>query len=553
MSLVGTLLAVSMDAAAVGLLGWTAWTAAQSRERPSAWPFIAVVALLALWALFALGSELPVVSSESPLSTVVEFGQLGAALFLPGAWVVYALSYAGRGTGLTRRRIAMLVGIAIPLLGSGLVIATRSQESVIERMIAPLIGAELLYLFFLFLYATYLMIGLARSHSRISNVQITAVILGVGAPYIGGLVGQNGPPPDGVTLGLVLSGVLLGAATHRYPVMTGFPKADYVARTRVVDALQEAILVLDYEDHVLDANEATADLFGRPPAATIGEPIRSIIDGLDGTDLSAGATGTVRLRTTEGRRRFQFSVSTVDGTEPDAEGGGGAVARAVLFRDVTDKQMREQRLTVLNRVLRHNVRNKLDVVLAYAEGIDDEEVRSTIREGAADLVDLSEKARDAEQVMTTSTGPPEPVDLADVAATVAERYRAADRAGKITVETPDELVITSHRQVIERVLSELVDNALTHAGASPTVGIVVREGTDGGAELSVADDGPGIPERERRILDDESETQLEHGRGIGLWLVNWAVIQLGGELEFGGNENGGSVVTVRLYGTENGS
>ena len=88
MSLVGTLLAVSMDAAAVGLLGWTAWTAAQSRERPSAWPFIAVVALLALWALFALGSELPVVSSESPLSTVVEFGQLGAALFLPGAWVV---------------------------------------------------------------------------------------------------------------------------------------------------------------------------------------------------------------------------------------------------------------------------------------------------------------------------------------------------------------------------------------------------------------------------------------------------------------------------------
>jgi len=41
-------------------------------------------------------------------------------------------------------------------------------------------------------------------------------------------------------------------------------------------------------------------------------------------------------------------------------------------------------------------------------------------------------------------------------------------------------------------------------------------------------------------------------RGIGLWLVNRAVIQLDGELDFSRNNPRGTVVTVRLYGAENG-
>lgn len=67
--------------------------------------------------------------------------------------------------------------------------------------------------------------------------------------------------------------------------------------------------------------------------------------------------------------------------------------------------------------------------------------------------------------------------------------------------------------------------------------------------MVVTDDGPGIPERERTVLDSGTETQLEHGRGIGLWFVNWAVTRLGGELEFARNDPTGSVVTVRLYDT----
>jgi len=567
MSLLGTVAAVGLDAVAVALLGSTTWLAFRSRDRPSAPPLIAILALLTLLGVLSVLAELPGTAAVPLLPAIVDFGQFGVAIVVPGVWAVYALSYTGRGTGLTRLRVAMFLGMALPIALSAAVIAASPPRSVTEAVIASLLGTEIMFLFALFAYGTYLLIRHGWSHARVSKLQVAIVISAVAAPYFFGGEGSSGPIADGVTVGLLVSGGLFAVAVRRHPVMTGFPKADYVARTRVVEALREAVVVLDWEDHVLDANATTGELFDRSPASMVGDSIHSIVDGLEGTDLSAGAAGTVTLQTTKGRRRFQFSVSAVgdadagagtdaDGNpgadaDPAAESGADPVARTVLLRDVTDRRTREQRLSVLNRVLRHNVRNELDVVLAYADRIDDEAVREGIRDSATDLVDLSDKAREAEDVMTASAGSPEPIDLAAVATDVVEEFRAGDADAELSLSRPDELVVTSHRSVVRGVLSELVDNAIEHGDRSPpSVEVTVRAGPDGAADLVVADDGPGIPSRERTILDAGPETQLEHGSGIGLWFVSWAVTQLGGELSFRENDPTGSVVTVRLYDAE---
>jgi signal transduction histidine kinase len=551
MALIESFAAVLLDAGAVALLGWTTWTAIRSREKPSAKPFAATLAALTLWAIFALISEFPGASSVGTVSLIWDLGQFGSALIIPAIWTVYALSFTGRGTGLTTRRIAMLAGVALPVILAIAVIAVGPSQSVAERLLAGILGTELMYLFGLFVYATYLLIGLGRRHDRVSLLQTAMLTFGVGAPYLVAMIANSGEPADGVTMGFLVGGGLLAGAVRRYPVMTGFPKADYVARTRVVEALQEAVVVLDWDDYVLDANTTTAELFDPTSEGMIGKPIQSVVGDLGGTDLSAGSTGTVTLQTTQGRRQFQFSVSAVDSNYTVSEHGTDPVARTVLFRDVTDRQTREQRLTVLNRVLRHNLRNKLDVVLAYTDQIEDGDIQSEIQENADDLVALSNKAREAEEVMQAFTNQPEPVDLTDIAAGVADQYRSDNPTSDIAVDCPDELVVPSHRTVIEHILSELVDNALEHSDkSSPQVEIRVTEDPEATARLTVGDNGPGIPQRERQILADETETQLEHGRGIGLWLVNWAVTQLGGDLSFGDTDAEGSTVTIRLYATQ---
>jgi signal transduction histidine kinase len=231
----------------------------------------------------------------------------------------------------------------------------------------------------------------------------------------------------------------------------------------------------------------------------MGEPGRSVIGGLQGTELPTGATGTVALRTSEGRRQFQFSVSAVEETTTNDE--GNPVTRTVLLEDITDRKTREQRLTVLNRILRHNVRNDLDVVLAYDDHVDDEELRTGIRARTTDLLELSNKVREAEEVMTESTDSPESFDLTDVASTVVDRFRSENESADISLVYPDEVTISSHRAVLRQVLFELVENSLEHTTAdAPCVELSVREVSDGTVELSVADDGPGSPEREREIL-----------------------------------------------------
>jgi signal transduction histidine kinase len=550
MALASTLVTVTVKAGATASLARITWRTAQSREQPSAEPFIALLATLTLWTGFALGAELSPVVPGDIVSTVCSLGQLGAAMLVPGIWVVYALGYTGRGTGLTSRRIVLFLGIAVPVAMAGVVLATGSSETAIERQLAPLVGFELLYLFGLFVYGTYLLVSFGGDHPRVSNAQVAVVTGGVAAPYLLSLdafdaawdaIGVAG----GTSVGLLLSGGLLTVALRRYPVTTGFPKADHVARTRVVETLREAVVVLDWNDHVLDMNEATATLFGRSVDDVLGEPVEALAPGLERIDLPVGATGTVALQTSRGRRQFQFSVSAVADASADEE---NPVARTVLLRDVTDQRTRQQRLSVLNRILRHNVRNDLDVVLAHTNRIDDEEVRETLRTTVNRTLQLSTKAREAEEVMTATTDPPEPVDVADVAKSVASEFDSRDYAGDVSVVVDDDPRIVSHRTVIRRVLAELVENGLEHADTeSPRVEVGVRRGPDGSVELAVADDGPGLPEREREIIAGETETQLKHGQGIGLWFVRWAVTQLGGDLEFDPNDPTGTVVTIRLH------
>ena len=121
----------------------------------------------------------------------------------------------------------------------------------------------------------------------------------------------------------------------------------------------------------------------------------------------------------------------------------------------------------------------------------------------------------------------DPVDVAEVAREVGELYEplAEDEGGGLTVEAEGVALVRGHRELIAQALTNLVDNALKHARRDdhgPTVHIVVRaEGRL--VVVSVADDGPGVPEPDRaRIF--ERFTRLEASRttpgsGLGLALV----------------------------------
>jgi PAS domain S-box-containing protein len=538
---------LAIDAVAVGLLAWVTFHAVKDRSPPNAVPFAVMAGGLLLWAVLSLISEFP--HGWEIGANLAALAQIVPVVFLPAVWVVYVLGYTGRGTGFTRPRAAIFVLLALPLVGAAATFEGDPSVDEIQRSLASLAGTELFLLFIIYVYAAVVFLRYGWNHGRVSRTQVLAQLGAISAPYIIGGWLDGSSVIDGVTGGLLIAGVLLTVSIRRYPVLTGFPKADYVARSRVVESLQEAVVVVDWDTHILDANATAEDLFGWSTREVIGTSLPAALDGIDGADLSSGRTDTTSLQTTRGRRQFQFTVSDVE-TE-GTEGGGESVARTIVFRDVTDQRTREQRLSVLNRVLRHNARNKLDVILAHADHVESDEHRTAIRRSATDLASVSRKARNAEAVMTDSVGAPSEVDLVavvrEVAATAREDYPESD----VSVTAPEQLQLTSYRTIVRRLASELVENAIVHSDDPTRVDIEAEMTADGVPQLSVTDNGPGIPDRERDLMTTPGETQLEHGLGVGLWFVNWAVSQLGAELEFRSTGETGTTVVVRFYSQNN--
>lgn len=209
-----------------------------------------------------------------------------------------------------------------------------------------------------------------------------------------------------------------------------------------------------------------------------------------------------------------------------------------------------ERLMVMNRVLRHNVRNDLNVVQGRAEliasrntGVDARDAE-TIADVAQNLVAQSDKARTLESLMGAD-GDRRSIDLATVLqrelAALGQTYPGVE----IDFETPEKIPVEAAPS-LDTAVANLLENAAKHNDADdPRVSITV-DWNPTETELVIADNGPGVPEHELNVLDEGSETKLRHTSGLGLWTTIWVVEHSDGEIEFEDNDPRGTVVRVRL-------
>ncbi|SHG84088.1 histidine kinase N-terminal 7TM domain-containing protein [Halobaculum gomorrense] len=209
----------------------------------------------------------------------------------------------------------------------------------------------------------------------------------------------------------------------------------------------------------------------------------------------------------------------------------------LTLRDETRRDRYEQRLRVLTRVLRHDLRNELNVVLGYADVIESTagdaaaEYAQRIQRSAERLASLGTRVRGVDQTLRRTDHGGRPVDVTRVVEEVAARARERFPTATVTVDADadaaayaDELLATAVWNVVENAVRH-------HDGERARVAVGLTAGSDE-VELRIADDGPGIPEEDRAAVESGHETQLRHASGLGLWLVRWIVDGVDGELAF---------------------
>jgi len=197
----------------------------------------------------------------------------------------------------------------------------------------------------------------------------------------------------------------------------------------------------------------------------------------------------------------------------------------------------EQRLSVVDRILRHNVRNDLNVVLGHLDLLrercefdgEERELLDTASRVAERVVDRAEKSQYVQQTLSESTV--EAVSLPSVVEAAVTDVVESHPAAEISVAgTRDRTVLADTN--LRTALVEVLTNAVVHQETDAPEAEVVVSDTDRYAVVEVANDGPPIPESDRRALAEGGETPLNHADGVGLWLVKWIVDNSGGALWF---------------------
>lgn len=188
---------------------------------------------------------------------------------------------------------------------------------------------------------------------------------------------------------------------------------------------------------------------------------------------------------------------------------------------------------VLGRILRHNLRNELTVIRGHAELVA-EKSNADLSDDLAPLLDridaleaLADKSRHIDTITALSSDR-EHIQLNELLTSVITRVQEDYPDSRFETDLSETTLQLAPS--MERAFIELIENAAKHGGDPPHVEIRTQP-KETVVVIDIADNGPGIPGSDRRIFEHTIETALEHGSGIGLWLVSWIVENHQGDIE----------------------
>lgn len=326
---------------------------------------------------------------------------------------------------------------------------------------------------------------------------------------------------------------------------------------------------ISFADETVTGSVEFAELFGLDPVAVReGVSIDTVVAALHPEDRDAveaaldeavAACGTFRTtyRTQNGDdTRWVLNSGTVECVDDEPVRALG-VATDVTEHKRSERRLERQRdnLQLLNQMLRHDIRNELQLVSGHAEAVADVETAApavtehtaVIRDSAARAVELTKTARDMAESMLRTETDLTGVALDTVIQTELENLHSAYPNADITVPEPVPDVTVAANDLLSSVFHNLLTNAVEHNDRAVPEVTVETTVMDDRVRVYIRDNGPGIPDEHKDRIFGRGETSLDDpGTGIGLYLVETLVEQYGGAVWVEDNEPTGAVFVVEL-------
>lgn len=334
-------------------------------------------------------------------------------------------------------------------------------------------------------------------------------------------------------------------------------------REAILANMADGVIVTDANGVVTLFNRASEELLGVRAGEAIGHGIHEAaihfeLGEMVAQCLATGAAERAELRVERPAARvLDVAVSAMTG------GSGSPSGAIVVLHDLTALRRLENVRREFVANVSHELRTPVAAVRSLVETLpgaiedDPEAARQFLRELLQQTERLTALLDDLLELSRLDSGRRElRREAVDVRATVeaaAAKLAPAARGKGHTVrnDTPEGLTVWADSGALERVMVNLLDNAVRYA---PAGGLIIVSATpeEDAVVIAVTDDGPGIPEADQpRIFErfyrvDRARSRELGGTGLGLSIVKHIVESHGGEVSVVSKLGEGTTFHVRL-------
>jgi signal transduction histidine kinase len=261
-----------------------------------------------------------------------------------------------------------------------------------------------------------------------------------------------------------------------------------------------------------------------------------------------------------GREEVYLSVTEAVMRDP----AGVVAGRIFAFRDISADRLVEQMKSDFVSTVSHELRTPLTSIYGFAETLLRQDVLFGETERATFLGYIASESQRLTQIVDAllnvarlDTGDLQmnlaPTDVRDVVGEVVQSVQEGSNGHRFVLEVPEEpLPATADRDKLRQVFSILVDNALRYSPDGGTVRVGVEQ-KEGSVEVSVADEGIGIPQADQEQIfrkfyrgADAEARSGPAGTGLGLFIARGLVTAMGGRIWVESREGEGSTFAFAL-------
>ena len=573
------LLIASLIAIFVLLYTW------QRRTMRGARPLLPLMIGLVIW---LAGSTLEALSFDTDTRLFWSNFQFIGVVMVPTAWFMFSLMFTDRAAVLTRTNLTLL--LIMPVLTLILlwtspwqqffqvskVLNSSGPNPFWEWVPGPGFWVHTAYSYLLLIAGFIILAHAYRQSSRLHRRQISVMLLGAAVPWIANIlfVVVRLGPFDYTPIAFLITGTAVAWGIFK----VGLVEITPIIRKRVIDEMQNGMLVLDEKDRILEANPAILDM-AQVTKDVIGQPVNQITDRWPElrTRFQHFTSGQEEIGLTfdDGEtRHYQISVS------PLLDQNDRLTGRLIMIHEITRLKQIEASLmkakeaaeaasrakSTFLATMSHELRTPLAAIIGYSELIQErsealgyEKIVPHLKQiGTAahglnfligNILDLSKIEAERMDILPTEFSVPELI--AEVVSNVQPQIVKNGNVLELDLAADLGLMHTD-RIKLRQILLNLLGNAakFTHEG---TIWLAARQNCASGCIMfTVKDSGGGISDEmlgkifQPFVQADSSFTRVHGGSGLGLAISSRFCQMLGGTIEVESRLGEGTTFSVKL-------